>query len=102
MIFLFCSPERTRIVLHYPKESKENYLTLEGDQERKVIMVNASGHDWIDIMPSEGDEVMDQIVQSMLSANNVEIFKDSRAPDLEKYRKEIKKVMLADGSSALQ
>ena len=40
-------------------------------------MVNASGHDWIDIMPSEGDEVMDQIVQSMLSANNVEIFKDS-------------------------
>ena len=77
MIFLFCSPERTRIVLHYPTESKENYLTLEGDQERKVIMVNASGPDWIDIMPSEGDKVMDQIVQSMLSANNVEIFKDS-------------------------
>ena len=45
-------------MLHYPKESKENYLTLEGDRERKVIMVNASGHDWIDIMPSEADEEM--------------------------------------------
>ena len=52
-------------VLHYPKEDRENYLTLEGDRERKVTMVNASGHDWIDIMPSEGDEEMDQVVQGM-------------------------------------
>ena len=82
------------IVLHYPKESRENYLTLEGDRERKVIMVNSSGHDWIDIMPSEGDEVMDQVMQAMISANSAEIFKDSRAPDMEKYRKEIKKLHL--------